>query len=129
MKTHSRCGLTLIISILVAAPFTQGCVAKERYLTQVSESQTLTAQLKDEQQKRDNLEKEVVGLNKRIEDIKAELTATKKSAANTEKRLRKALAASTQQRDLAMEMGAIIERTLHKEIQRLKDEIANMRNK
>jgi uncharacterized protein YlxW (UPF0749 family) len=128
MKTHSRCYLP-IISILLAVLFTQGCVTKERYLTQVSKSQTFREQLKSEQQKRGDLEKEAVGLKKRIEDIKAELRDAKKRAVNTEKSLRKTLAARKQQRDVAMDMGAFIERSLNKEIQRLKDELVKMKRK
>ncbi len=129
MKTHSRCDLFLIISVLVAVLFVQGCVTKERYLMQVSESQVLTDQLKEEQQKRGDLEKEAVGLKKQIEDIKTELMDTKENAANTEKSLRRSLAARKQQRDVAMQMGAMIERSLNQEIQRLRDELAKIKRK
>lgn len=127
MKTHSRSFLSLVIPILVAVFFMQGCVMKERYLMQVSETQTLSDQLKDEQQKRGDLEKETTRLKKRIEDLKAELAIDKEGAANTEKSLREELSVREKQRNAAMEMGAIVERSLNEEIQRLADELAKVK--
>ncbi len=58
---------------------------------------------------------------------RAELAASKEAAANTEKRLRAELTAREMQRDAAMEMGAIIERSLNGEIQRLNNELAKVK--
>ncbi|MBN4053195.1 OmpA family protein [bacterium AH-315-L15] len=124
METPSRTDLFLVIPILFAVLSMHGCVTKERFLTQVSQTQTLADQLKDERQNRGDLAKEATRLKKRIADLVAELAAAKEAAANTELRLKEDLAAREKQRDAAMEMGAIVERSLNDEIQRLNDAFA-----
>ncbi len=123
MNALCKTNLYPVFLILVASLFIQSCVTKNRFLSQVSETEQVAAQLEDEKQKRINLEDEAVRLKNRIADLASELLATKEAAANTEKKLKERIAVLDIQRNAAMDMGAFVERSLNEEIQRLKDEL------
>ncbi len=127
MNRFRHNNLSFMIPVLLSILFTQGCVAQKQTLSQSSKEQTLAEQLKNERQKHGQLKKETAHLKKRIEDLETELTLTKENAASVEKNLREQLIMREKQREIAMDMGAFIERSLSGEIDRLNKELEKLK--
>jgi len=124
MRTLKRRNQFLVVVILCAGLMIPGCVTRNRFQSQVSETQLLADQLEGEKQKREELEKDAANLKERISTLDAELAASKEDGSKKEIALKDTIAAREKQRDAAMAMGAIVERTLNDEIDRLKGELA-----
>ncbi len=118
-----KMALNLFISIFLI----QGCAAQKMSSLPISKPEVRGEQSTIEHVQQEDLNKTTRHLKKRIADLEAELDAAKKRAAETEKKLRAELALLKKQRDIAMDMGAFVERSLNEEIQRLNREIQKMK--
>ncbi|MFQ5596527.1 MAG: OmpA family protein [Nitrospiria bacterium] len=83
-QTNAKYIITCLLIFLLVL-LVEGCVTKDRFMSQVSETQGLARQLGEVQQAHDDLKREAVALKKRLANLSAALTDAQEEAAQRER--------------------------------------------